>query len=168
VDAAIGNLTGNDAALRILGWEHAEMSLEPLVEAPLGEIRDSLEFLLLEATRQQDEAARTERTAPPPETHYPWDDGDVLGEWVATQRLHEVFAPSSQFIRRQKRLLEMLGLADPFEDVIITHSRHWHLKRPIPETSSLFLFAVFDKSETMLPLARHGLSAAEKALRRLR
>jgi len=67
-DARLGDLSGEEAAVRILGWDLADVETRGLGEAPNRSINAPLTFILLESMRRRDEGAREELAPPvPPE-----------------------------------------------------------------------------------------------------
>jgi len=60
VDAQVGSLRGEGAALQIVAWDETEIEMDNICRRKHREIESSLEFLLLEACRTRDEAARPE------------------------------------------------------------------------------------------------------------
>jgi len=59
-NAKAGDLAGRDAALLILGWEYGHMNLRPQPKKPRRRIKESLNFLLMEAARISDENGKIE------------------------------------------------------------------------------------------------------------
>lgn len=57
-NARLGDLAGEEAAVRILGWDLADVETRVLGEAPQRSINAPLAFILLESMRRRDEGAR--------------------------------------------------------------------------------------------------------------
>ncbi|GGS12068.1 hypothetical protein Snoj_36840 [Streptomyces nojiriensis] len=75
-------------------------------------------------------------------------------------------AGNTDVIRAKVRTMEMLGLKDEIEDVLITLGGQYHLIRLLKGRghSGLFLYVVLDKSQSNLAMARHQLKRVEAAL----
>nr|BFE72058.1 hypothetical protein GCM10020092_053590 [Actinoplanes digitatis] len=69
-------------------------------------------------------------------------------------------------VRAKLRAMEMLGLTEKIEDVLITLDTQYHLVRPLTSRSGkgLFLYLVLNKDRANLAMARHQLRAIESAL----
>lgn len=63
-DARLGELVGEEAAVRILGWDLADVETRVLTEPPKRSIYAPLTFILLESMRRRDEGAREADTVP--------------------------------------------------------------------------------------------------------
>nr|WSX47778.1 hypothetical protein OG409_01660 [Streptomyces sp. NBC_00974] len=75
-------------------------------------------------------------------------------------------AGNTDVIRAKVRTMEMLGLTDEIEDVLITLGSQYHLIRLLRGrgNSGLFLYVVLDKTKSNLAMARHQLKRIESAL----
>ncbi|MET9604857.1 hypothetical protein ABZZ17_07280 [Streptomyces sp. NPDC006512] len=75
-------------------------------------------------------------------------------------------AGNTDVIRAKVRTLEMLGLQDEIEDLLITLGSQYHLLRLLKGRGSngLFLYVVLDKGNSNLAMARHQLKRIESAL----
>ncbi|MFD8645462.1 hypothetical protein ACFV14_34730 [Streptomyces zaomyceticus] len=75
-------------------------------------------------------------------------------------------AANTDVIRAKVRTMEMLGLKDEIEDVLITLGTQYHLMRLIRGRGSngLFLYLVLDKGRANLAMARHQLRRIEAEL----
>ncbi|MGW6688735.1 hypothetical protein [Streptomyces sp. NPDC054961] len=75
-------------------------------------------------------------------------------------------AGNTDVIRAKVRTMEMLGLKDEIEDVLITLGGQYHLIRLLRGrgNSGLFLYVVLDKAKSNLAMARHQLKRIESAL----
>ncbi|MFD8634310.1 hypothetical protein [Streptomyces sp. NPDC059533] len=75
-------------------------------------------------------------------------------------------AGNTDVIRAKVRTMEMLGLKDDIEDVLITLGSQYHLLRLIRGRggNGLFLYMVLDKGRANLAMARHQLKRIEGEL----
>ncbi|MEU7392691.1 hypothetical protein [Streptomyces tanashiensis] len=75
-------------------------------------------------------------------------------------------AGNTDVIRAKVRTMEMLGLKDDIEDVLITLGSQYHLMRLIRGRggNGLFLYLVLDKGRANLAMARHQLRRIETEL----
>ncbi|MFJ7154237.1 hypothetical protein ACIQUQ_04800 [Streptomyces sp. NPDC101118] len=75
-------------------------------------------------------------------------------------------AGNTDVIRAKVRTMEMLGLRDEIEDLLITLGGQYHLIRLLKgkSGSGLFLYLVLDKDRSNLAMARHQLRRIEAAL----
>jgi hypothetical protein len=76
-------------------------------------------------------------------------------------------AGNTDVVRAKVRTLEMLGLADSIEDILITLDTQYHLIRLLQANRAgdgLFLYLALNKSRANLGLARHQLRKIEADL----
>lgn len=68
-------------------------------------------------------------------------------------------AGNTEVVRAKLRTMEMLGMTDAIEDILITLGKQYHLIRPLPSRAGagLFLYFALDKSRANLALARHQM-----------
>ncbi|MER6401459.1 MULTISPECIES: hypothetical protein [unclassified Kitasatospora] len=77
--------------------------------------------------------------------------------------LNVAAAGNTDVVRAKMRTMDMLGLQDGIEDILITLSSQYHLIRPLTGRSGkgLFLYLALDKSRANLAMARHQLTKIE-------
>ncbi|MEU6525268.1 hypothetical protein ABZ892_21240 [Streptomyces sp. NPDC046924] len=75
-------------------------------------------------------------------------------------------AGNTDVIRAKVRTMEMLGLKDDIEDVLITLGSQYHLLRLLRGRggNGLFLYLILDKGRANLAMARHQLRRIEAEL----
>ncbi|MCP9958715.1 MULTISPECIES: hypothetical protein [Streptomyces] len=75
-------------------------------------------------------------------------------------------AGNTDVVRAKVRTMEMLGLQDDIEDMLITLGTQYHLIRLLKGrgTSGLFLYLALDKNRANLGMARHQLRKIESEL----
>ncbi|MFG3055893.1 hypothetical protein ACGFZP_33770 [Kitasatospora sp. NPDC048239] len=80
--------------------------------------------------------------------------------------LNVAAAGNTDVVRAKMRTMDMLGLGDGIEDILITLSSQYHLIRPLTGRGSkgLFLYLALDKGRANLAMARHQLTKIESDL----
>lgn len=75
-------------------------------------------------------------------------------------------AANTEVLRAKLRTMEMLGLDDKIEDVLVTLGSQYHLIRPVTGRSGkgLFIYLALDRTRANLAMARHRLRLIEEAL----
>jgi hypothetical protein len=75
-------------------------------------------------------------------------------------------AGNTDVIRAKMRTMELLGLRDKVEDILITLNSQYHLIRPVTSRSGagLFLYLALAKNRANLAMARRQLSLIEENL----
>ena len=73
-------------------------------------------------------------------------------------------AGNTEVMRAKNKTMQMLGLKDEIEDILMTLGTQYHLLRPLHRHDGLFLYSVLDRSKANLALARRSLINAERNL----
>ena len=96
-----------------------------------------------------------------------FDSGMLLaGGGSAAIDLEIAAAGNTEVMRAKMKTMEMLGLKDEVEDILISLGRQYQLIRPLQRHNGLFLYSVLDKSKSNLALARRSLVDVEREMDR--
>lgn len=97
-----------------------------------------------------------------------YTSGMALGTIGSTKEfdLNVAAAGNTDVVRAKVRTMEMLGLKDEIEDILITLGGQYHLLRLLKGRNStgLFLYLALDKERSNLAMARHHLKRIEAEL----
>lgn len=67
-------------------------------------------------------------------------------------------------LNTKRRVVDLLGLDDVIEDILISLGKEYHLIRPLVKHPDVFLYLVLDRKKSNLGLARHFLKNFEHSL----
>ena len=75
-------------------------------------------------------------------------------------------AANTEVLRAKLRTIEMLGLQEKIEDILVTLDSQYHLLRPLTGRAGkgLFVYLALHKERANLALARHRLRTIESAI----
>jgi hypothetical protein len=96
-----------------------------------------------------------------------YESGMTLGQNGGTViNLEVAAAGNTDVVRAKLRAMELLGISEQIEDILITLENQYHLIRPLQARSGrgLFLYLSLDRSRANLALARHHLRRIENLL----
>ncbi|MFD9033803.1 hypothetical protein ACFVZW_22040 [Streptomyces sp. NPDC059567] len=97
-----------------------------------------------------------------------YTSGMALGTIGSSKELdlNVAAAGNTDVVRAKVRTMEMLGLKDEIEDILITLGGQYHLLRLLKGrgTNGLFLYLALDKTRANLAMARHQLKRIESDL----
>ncbi|WP_371477695.1 hypothetical protein [Kitasatospora sp. NBC_00315] len=80
--------------------------------------------------------------------------------------LNVAAAGNTDVVRAKMRTMDMLGLKDGIEDILITLTNQYHLIRPLTGRTGkgLFLYLALDRGRANMAMARHQLTRIEADL----
>ena len=75
-------------------------------------------------------------------------------------------AVNTEVLRAKLRTMQMLGLHEGVEDILVTLETQYHLLRPVtaPSGRGLFIYLALRRDTANLALARHRLRLVEQSL----
>lgn len=73
-------------------------------------------------------------------------------------------AANTEVVKAKLAAIEMLGLDDHIDDILITLGKQFHLVRPLEKTPTVFLYVALDKKSANLGMARVQVKKVEKGL----
>lgn len=73
-------------------------------------------------------------------------------------------AANTEVVKAKLAAIEMLGLDDSIDDILITLGKQFHLIRPLEDTPTVFLYVALDKKTANLGMARVQVKKVEKEL----
>ncbi|MBM2614324.1 hypothetical protein JIG36_01980 [Actinoplanes sp. LDG1-06] len=75
-------------------------------------------------------------------------------------------ATNTEVLRAKLRTLEMLGMNEKVEDILLTLDTQYHLLRPVtsPDGRGLFIYLALHRDRANLAMARHRLRVIEQQL----
>ena len=74
-------------------------------------------------------------------------------------------ALNTQVVRAEHEVIEVLGLDDHIEDILITMTRQLHFIRPLEASPQVFLYVCLDKKNANLGMARMQVNKIESGLK---
>ncbi len=97
-----------------------------------------------------------------------YNSGMALGIAGGTKEfdLAVAAAGNTDVVRAKLRAMDMLGIKEQIEDMLITLDNQYHLIRPLRgrQGEGLFLYLALTKSRANLAMARHQLKRIESGL----
>ena len=73
-------------------------------------------------------------------------------------------AGNTEVVRAKIKTMQMLGLNDGIEDILISLGKQYHIVRLVAAKPGLFIYFVLDRGKANLAMARIGLADVEKEL----
>ena len=73
-------------------------------------------------------------------------------------------ALNTQVVKAKLQAMELLGLQDQIEDILITMGRQLHFIRPLEKAPGVFLYVALDKKAANLGMARMQVRKIESTL----
>lgn len=78
--------------------------------------------------------------------------------------LEAASAANTEVIKAKQSAIEMLGLDDTIDDILITLGKQIHFLRPLENTPSVFMYVALDKKAANLGLARVQVKKVEQSV----
>lgn len=78
--------------------------------------------------------------------------------------LEAASAANTEVVKAKLAAIEMLGLDDSIDDILITLGKQFHLIRPMANNPTVFLYVALDKKTANLGMARVQVKNLEKDL----
>ncbi|TNC65966.1 roadblock/LC7 domain-containing protein [Rubellimicrobium roseum] len=73
-------------------------------------------------------------------------------------------ALNTQVVKAKLQAMELLGMADQIEDILITMGKQLHMIRPLEKAPGVFLYVALDKKAANLGMARMQVKRIESGL----
>jgi len=88
----------------------------------------------------------------------------MASEGGATLDLEAAGAANTEIVKAKLGAIEMLGLNDHIDDILITLGKQFHLIRPLEKTPTVFVYVALDKKTANLGMARVQVKKVEQSL----
>jgi predicted regulator of Ras-like GTPase activity (Roadblock/LC7/MglB family) len=96
-------------------------------------------------------------------------DGDsglmLASEGGGRLDLNMVAALNTDFVKAKQNAIDLLGLNQNIEDILITLDKQIHLIRPLEANRSIFIYVALDKDKANLGMARIQLRKLESTMK---
>lgn len=90
--------------------------------------------------------------------------GMMLGSAGTGIDLEIAAAGNTEVVRAKLKTMQMLGLDEKIEDILITLNTQYHMIRPLEREEDLFIYYVLGSAKSNLALARRKLKKVESEL----
>ena len=94
-----------------------------------------------------------------------YNSGMLLGSIGSGVDLELAAAGNTEVVRAKIKTMQILGLTDTIEDILITLGKQYHIIRPVAANDGVFFYLVLDKARANLALARRKTADVEKELK---
>lgn len=92
------------------------------------------------------------------------NSGMMLGSAGTGLDLELAAAGNTEVVRAKLKTMQILGLSDTIEDILITLGQQYHIIRPLQAKAGIFLYVVLDKAKANLAMARRACQDTETAI----
>jgi hypothetical protein len=92
------------------------------------------------------------------------NSGMMLGSAGTGLDLELAAAGNTEVVRAKLKTMQILGLSDTLEDILITLGKQYHIIRPLQAKAGIFLYLVLDKAKANLAMARRACQETETAI----
>ena len=90
--------------------------------------------------------------------------GMMLGSEGSGVDMEIAAAGNTEVMRAKLKTMQMLGLSDTIDDILITLGKQYHIIRPVARKEGVFVYFVLDKSKANLAMARRKAQDVEREL----
>lgn len=73
-------------------------------------------------------------------------------------------AANTEVVKAKLAAIEMLGLNDQIDDILITLGKQFHLIRPLEKSPTVFIYVALDKKTANLGMARVQVKKVEQSI----
>src|ERR1044072_2448886 len=91
------------------------------------------------------------------------NSGMMLGSAGSGLDLELAAAGNTEVVRAKLKTMQILGLNDTIEDMLITLGKQYHILRPLQAKTGIFLYLVLDKAKANLAMARRACQETQTA-----
>jgi len=92
------------------------------------------------------------------------NSGMMLGSAGSGLDMELAAAGNTEVMRAKLKTMQILGLTDTIEDILITLGKQYHIIRPVQAKTGIFLYLVLEKAKANLAMARRACLDTETAL----
>lgn len=93
------------------------------------------------------------------------DSGMTLeADTVGKLNIEMAAAGNTEVVKAKRKTIKMLGLKDEIEDILITLGSQYHVIRPVPGRSAMFVYVSVDRAVGNLAMTRMRVAEVARGL----